>query len=107
MLSFRHFVAISAFALMVHPALAANDTEGQAPTSLPAAGQTPGVQSPGDSTAGTNALKCAKPKLTPEQRAERKAQRQQHLAQGTAHRSAKTPEQKAQAAARRAAVCKS
>ena len=82
MLALKSLVVASAFALMVHPAIAANDGSG----------------------AANGAATCARPGLTPEQRAERKVLREQRLVQGI-QPPRRTAEQKARAAARRAARC--
>jgi len=82
MLALKSLVAVCAFTLLIHPAMAANNVQG----------------------GGANAATCAKPRLTPEQRAERRALREQRLAQGIQPRQ-RTAEQKARAAARRASRC--
>jgi hypothetical protein len=85
MLALKSLVAVCAFTLLIHPAMAANDASGNAGN-------------------GANAATCARPKLTPEQRAERRALREQRLAQGI-QPPQRTAEQKARAAARRASLC--
>jgi len=108
MLALKSLVVASAFALMVHPAIAANDSSGGAngvQEGFPPAGARPPATRPrGDAGIGANAATCARPTLTPEQRAERKALREQRLAQGI-QPPRRTAEQKARAAARRAARC--
>ena len=63
MLALKSLVAVCAFTLLIHPAMAANDASGNAGN-------------------GANSTTCARPTLTPEQRAERRALREQRLAQG-------------------------
>jgi len=108
MLALKSLVVASALALMVHPAIAANDGSGGAngvqEGSPPAGARPPAVRPRGDAGIGANAATCARPTLTPEQRAERKALREQRLAQGI-QPPRRTAEQKARAAARRAARC--
>jgi hypothetical protein len=110
MLALKSLLAACTFALLVHPAVAANDAEGRGAAdgmqerSPPAGAPTPTVRPRGDSGIGTNTATCARPKLTPEQRAERKALREQRMAQGM-QPPPRTAEQKARAAARRAARC--
>jgi hypothetical protein len=112
MLALKSLVAACAFALLVHPAIAANDADGSgAPDGMqegsPAAGTpAPATRPRADAISGANSATCAaRPRLTPEQRAERKALREQRVAQGVQH-PPRTAEQKARAAARRAARCR-
>ena len=93
MVLLKNLVAALVFATLAFPALAANDPGARAP-------------SPGWShaDAGIDGANCSRPRLTPEQRAERKALREQRQAQGMQH-PPRTAEQKARAAARRAARC--
>jgi hypothetical protein len=108
MLAPRSLLAAFVLAVMIHPAMAANDGNGAADgvqeESPPADARPPAVRPRGDAGSGANAATCAKPILTPGQRAERKALREQRLAQGMQPPS-RTAEQKARAAARRAALC--
>jgi len=104
MLALKSLVAVCALTLLVHPAMAVNDGSAAAkdvPGGFPADG---GARPRSDASHGANAVTCARPRLTPEQRAERRALREQRLAQGIQppHR---TAEQKARAAARRASRC--
>lgn len=108
MLASKSVVAAFAFTMMINPAIAANDGPGAAygtqEGSPPAGALPPSSRARGDAGAGANAATCAKPMLTSEQRAERKALREQRLAQGMQH-PPRTAEQKARMAARRAARC--
>jgi hypothetical protein len=108
MLALKSLVVSGVLALMVHPAMAANDGSGAVngvQQGSPADGSLPpAVRQRGDTGIGANAATCTRPKLTPEQRAERKALREQRLAQGI-QPAPRTAEQKARAASRRAALC--
>jgi len=111
MLALKSLIAACVFAVLLHPAMAANDAGGYGAADgmqegTPSAGApAPAAIRPRGDAGGANAATCARPKLTPEQRAERKAMREQRLAQGVQH-PPRTAEQKARAAARRAARCR-
>src|SRR3954447_3418597 len=94
MVLLKNLVAALVFATLVPPAMAANDSGAR------------GAPYPGwpRADAGIDGTHCSRPRLSPEQRAERKALREQRQAQGMQH-PPRTAEQKARAAARRAARC--
>ena len=91
----KNLAAALVLALLAGTAMAANDSG--------ARGAPIGRQD-GAFPVGANAENCSRPRLTPEQRAERKALREQRQAQGI-QQPPRTAEQKARAAARRAARC--
>lgn len=111
MLPLKSLLAACVFAVMVHPTLAANDARsggsanGMQDGSLPAGTPPPATAPRGHGGIGTNAATCAKPRLTPEQQAERKARREERLAQGGRQHTPRTAEQKSRAGARRTARC--
>jgi hypothetical protein len=102
MSALKGLVGVCAFAVMILPAFA-NNVSRQGAVNVPQ-----GLALPPDQHLGTRVRSdsgaCAKPRMTPEQRAQRRALREQRLAQGI-HHVQRTPEQKARAAARRAARC--
>jgi hypothetical protein len=98
---------VCALVVIAPPSLAFNEGIGRGTVEarqgpLPSGSPQLGIGSGGDIRG--NAAICARPRLTAEQRAERKARREQRAAQGIQHRP-RTAEQKARAAARRAARC--
>lgn len=104
MLALKSLIVAGMFAVAIHPAMAANDGGQRDIPSRPAGSLE--MNQAHATTAGVNGAPCdcEKPKPTLEQRAERRARAERHLALGIPPK-VKSPEQKASAAARRAARC--
>lgn len=104
MLALKSLIAVGAFALLIPAAMAANDSA--SPQGIQDA--PPGVTAPSNAVppsgigGGSNPSSCTKTK-TPEQRAAKKAQKAQHVAEG---QQPKTGEKNGAAGGRNASRCK-
>lgn len=108
MFGFKSLIAVCALAVVSQQALAANDSGGYVASDGFQSGAVPYTKTSPMGRASRNPVvnanaSCSKLQLTPEQKAQRQARRNQ---QGNMRTHApKSPEQKAQVAARRAARC--